>query len=297
MLRWRLLLGTLLIALLIGLFWFDARSSRPGIVLVPLAVLIGLTCGRELLGMVAARGLLPLGWVVDLGIVGIVLSNVQPLFRQGGLAAESEPLATLGYPMAAFTVALLVAFCGEMRRYEGPGAVMERLALAVFALAYVGVLLSFVVQMRWLGHGRLGIAALASLVIVVKMCDVGAYTVGRLLGRHKMSPVLSPGKTIEGAAGGIAFACLGSWVAFTWLVPAITTRLSPPPTWGWLGYGLLIGIAGILGDLAESLIKRDTGRKDSSAWMPGFGGVLDLLDSVLFTAPLAYLCWAFGLVG
>jgi phosphatidate cytidylyltransferase len=61
-------------------------------------------------------------------------------------------------------------------------------------------------------------------------------------------------------------------------------------------YGVLIGVIGLLGDLAESLIKRDLGRKDSSAWMPGFGGVLDLLDSILFAAPVAYLCWAGGLL-
>jgi phosphatidate cytidylyltransferase len=61
----------------------------------------------------------------------------------------------------------------------------------------------------------------------------------------------------------------------------------------WLFYGVLLGIAGIFGDLAESLIKRDVGRKDSSTWMPGFGGVLDLLDSLLFAAPVAWLCWIF----
>ena len=64
----------------------------------------------------------------------------------------------------------------------------------------------------------------------------------------------------------------------------------------WLAYGVIIGVVGLLGDLAESLIKRDLGRKDSSAWMPGFGGVLDLLDSILFAAPVAYLCWVAGLV-
>ena len=66
--------------------------------------------------------------------------------------------------------------------------------------------------------------------------------------------------------------------------------------WRWIVFGLAVGAAGLLGDLAESLLKRDAGRKDSSPWMPGFGGVLDLLDSILFAAPVAYLCWATGLV-
>jgi len=136
----------------------------------------------------------------------------------------------------------------------------------------------------------------ASLVIVVKMGDIGAYTCGRLVGRHKMTPTLSPGKTWEGAVGGMVFACLGSYLALEWLAPALTGAASRLP-WGWLPYGVIVGIAGMVGDLAESLLKRDVGCKDSSTWMPGFGGVLDLLDSVLFAAPVAYLCWALGLVG
>jgi phosphatidate cytidylyltransferase len=136
------------------------------------------------------------------------------------------------------------------------------------------------------------------LVIVVKMGDTGAYTVGRLIGRHKMAPRLSPGKTIEGAAGAILFACLGGWLSFRYLGPVMVF-----PTWhdshcaagGWWIYGLCLGIAGLIGDLAESLIKRDIGRKDSSTWMPGFGGILDILDSLLLAAPIAWFCWAWGI--
>jgi phosphatidate cytidylyltransferase len=204
----------------------------------------------------------------------------------------------LGWPLAAFVVMVLAAFCVEMRRYTAPGRVMEQLSAAIFALAYVGLLFSFLAQLRLVAGGALGVPAIASLVIVVKMGDTGAYTVGRLVGRHKLAPVLSPGKTIEGGVGGLVFACLGSWVAIEWLLPQLRpvgmAKLSP--TWGWLAYGLIVGIAGMLGDLAESLIKRDLGRKDSSDWMPGFGGVLDVLDSILFAAPVAYLCWAFGVV-
>jgi phosphatidate cytidylyltransferase len=109
-----------------------------------------------------------------------------------------------------------------------------------------------------------------------------------------MAPVLSPGKTIEGALGGIAFACLGSWLALDVLFPAMTGGDELPPRL-WLAYGAVIGLCGMAGDLAESLLKRDVGRKDSSDWLPGFGGVLDLLDSVLFAAPVAYVWW--NLVG
>ena len=135
------------------------------------------------------------------------------------------------------------------------------------------------------------------------MGDTGAYTVGRLCGgrffRRKLAPKLSPGKTIEGAIGGLAFACIGAAVAFEWLVPQMIGDSTGGGTsvGRWLFFGLVVAAAGMVGDLAESLLKREAGRKDSSDWLPGFGGVLDLLDSILFAAPIAYLCWASGLVG
>ncbi|HEY2826642.1 MAG TPA: phosphatidate cytidylyltransferase, partial [Pirellulales bacterium] len=138
---------------------------------------------------------------------------------------------------------------------------------------------------------------LLSLIVVVKMGDPGAITVGSLFGRHKMAPKLSPGKTWEGAGGAMLFAVGGSWVVFHLLRPRLISGEIPAPAlWQWICYGLLVGVAGMLGDLAESLLKRDAGQKNSSAWMPGLGGVLDVLDSILFAAPVAYLCWAAGLV-
>ena len=112
-----------------------------------------------------------------------------------------------------------------------------------------------------------------------------------------MAPSLSPNKTIEGAIGALVVACLTSWATFRWLLPSPTgPEVAGEPSQGWVLFGLLIGVAGIVGDLAESLLKRGAARKDSSDWMPGFGGVLDLLDSVLLAAPVAYVCWALGLV-
>ncbi len=136
-----------------------------------------------------------------------------------------------------------------------------------------------------------------SLVVVVKMGDIGAYTVGRLIGRHKMAPRLSPGKTWEGLSGGLVFACVGSCAIFGWLVPWMRLEAAESGIIGWIVYGLLVGLAGVLGDLSVSLLKRDAGRKDSSQWIPGFGGVLDLLDSILIAAPAAYVLWVTGLVG
>ncbi|MGE3407021.1 MAG: phosphatidate cytidylyltransferase [Pirellulales bacterium] len=291
MLRWRLLLGTAFIAALAGLCWLDLHAAMPGIWLMPLVLVLSLVGTQELLGLLKARGLRPIAWPLYVGNLAVVASNWAAVLH------ANSTLGPLGWPLLVLALAVLLAIMAQMRRYTGPGAVMEQLGLSMFCLVYVGLLLSFVCQLRLIGGGRTGLAAVVSLLIVVKLCDVGAYTFGRLFGRHKMSPILSPGKTWEGAAGGLALACLGAWLALHVLAPRISVQALPAGPWyGWAAFGLVVGMAGILGDLAESLIKRDVGRKDSSTWMPGFGGVLDLLDSILFAAPVAYLLWALKLV-
>ena len=100
-------------------------------------------------------------------------------------------------PLWALAVGMLMIFVGEMRRYEQPGGALAKIAVGVFSLVYVGLMFTFAVQIRlfW------GVGAIAAWIISVKMGDIGAYTVGRLFGRNKMSPTISPGKTVEGALG------------------------------------------------------------------------------------------------
>ena len=296
MLRWRILLGVVIVSVLIGLCWLDSRAPVPGIVLFPRLVVSVLLASRDVLQLVEASGMRPQRWVVYCGnLLLISCSWGACLWHEftgsiaTGLADEGwQRSATASmWTLLALAAVVLLAFVAEMRRFERPGGVTGNLAAAIFSMTYLGLLLSFIVQLRmaW------GIPGLASMVIVVKMSDTGAYTVGRLIGRNKMAPGLSPGKTIEGAAGALVFACIGSWLTFTWLVEL-------PTAWpGWLLFGLLVGMMGMAGDLAESLLKRDAMQKDSSDWMPGFGGVLDIFDSMLLAAPVAFACWAFGLVG
>lgn len=155
----------------------------------------------------------------------------------------------------------------------------------VWIVAYLGLLPSFFAQLRWLegpGEPNRGTLALALAIFVPKMGDTGAYFTGRLLGRHRMAPVLSPKKTWEGAAGGLATAVLAA-IGIDSLGPVLRGGIGAA-----IGFGITVGLAGLLGDLAESLIKRDCRRKDASQAMPGFGGVLDVVDSIVFAAPVAY---------
>jgi phosphatidate cytidylyltransferase len=161
---------------------------------------------------------------------------------------------------------------------------IETMAVTLFGLIYVAWLANFITRINFAtvnGHYWV-----MFVVVVTKFTDIGAYLVGSTLGRHKMIPRISPKKTWEGTIGGMLSAVGGSWLCF---------RVIPQLSNDGLNYlhvvllGLLLGGGAVIGDLAESLIKREAGVKDSSTWLPGHGGALDLIDSLLFTAPLLYV--------
>jgi phosphatidate cytidylyltransferase len=137
------------------------------------------------------------------------------------------------------------------------------------------------------------IGALAGTVLVMFpiavtwATDTGAYTLGRMFGRHKLIPSVSPSKTVEGALGGLLFSILGTWLYVQFLLEPFS-QLSLAPL-GILVFAIVVGIVGQVGDLAESLLKREAGVKDSSKLLPGHGGILDRFDSLLFVLPVAYL--------
>lgn len=290
MLRHRLLVGTLLIAAFAGFCWLEAHQSLNlprGAWLFPVALVLSLLASGEVLHLLKSAGYKPIGWLVYAGSFFVIAATGVPVF--GPVRFSRGPLETLGWPLVALTIVVLMAVAVEVVSYRPQQKALANLMSTIFAMAYVGLLMSFLVQLDLLG--------LLSLIIVVKMADTGAYTIGRLIGRHKMTPHLSPGKTWEGALGALLFAVLGAWIVFTFLRPRLTNSIAPgPEAWQWIVYAIIIAISGMFGDLAESLLKREAGQKNSSSWMPGLGGVLDVLDSILFAAPVAYLCWAVGLV-
>ena len=162
---------------------------------------------------------------------------------------------------------------------------IETMAVTFFGLVYVAWLCNFATRINFATpNGRFWVMY---LVVVTKFTDIGAYLIGTMFGRHKMTPRISPKKSWEGTAGGIAFAVGSSLIC----MHLLRDKLVPEglDVTHAVVLGLLLGSAAAVGDLAESLIKREADVKDSSTWLPGHGGALDLIDSLLFTAPLLYV--------
>ncbi|HEX6983732.1 MAG TPA: phosphatidate cytidylyltransferase, partial [Planctomycetaceae bacterium] len=173
-----------------------------------------------------------------------------------------------------------------------PGGHAATLGAEVFVVSYVGVLLATAAELRWTGGGRLGYLALGSLVVGAKVGDIGGYTFGRLFGKRKLAPILSPGKTRAGAVGAILTAAVGTALWLRYAGPLFDRQAAVGSWPHLLAFGAVLGVVGLIGDLCESLLKRDAGQKDASHLMPAFGGLLDLIDSILYAAPVALLLWA-----
>lgn len=179
------------------------------------------------------------------------------------------------------TFVLLALLLYQYVRY-GTSAVFANCGANYFSIVYLGLLSGFVLAIRI----DFGLWPLLMFVFVIKSSDIGAYAIGAPFGRHKFSPKISPSKTWEGMAGAVAAAVI---------VAIIFTRIFGIMSW-WLAaiFGFCFAFIGQLGDLAESMIKRDAEQKDSANNVPGFGGILDIIDSPLLAAPFAYLFFMFG---
>jgi len=180
---------------------------------------------------------------------------------------------------------LLGAFIRLVVRQEEHRAPITTAALTILGLMYVPFLFSFVALLAFMpGNPDQNRFLLIYLLAVTKFSDVGAYVVGSLIGRHKMIPRISPGKTWEGFAGAI-LTSLGISIALVYVMGEHVRALSFRDG---IILGLLLPLISVVGDLAESVVKRDASIKDSGRTIPGIGGALDLIDSILFTAPVLY---------
>jgi phosphatidate cytidylyltransferase len=257
---------------------------------------VGVTLGaREITALLGRTGAKPSGNAVVGGVLLIVFANWAPhvlgLYDTptDGRFDPLAPIHVMSWSLWAYAAIVMSVFLAQSVQFDRPGATTATIAGTLLAVAYVGLLGSFVIQMRWLDGKFHGLIPLVYLVATTKMSDTGAYTLGRIAGRRKLWPRLSPNKTVEGALGGT----IGG-VAAALIVTAVARYALGAESLSWLsaiGFGLVVGTAAQLGDLMESMIKRDCDRKDASDTLPGFGGVLDVLDSVLFAGPVAYGYW------
>jgi phosphatidate cytidylyltransferase len=201
------------------------------------------------------------------------------------LLPVTEGLEVHGFTARGILAALVMVSLADALLFEPDLArAPRRVGLAVLGAAYPGILLAMVVRLRQLPDG---VAWLVLTLAVTWLNDTGAYFAGRSYGRHKLYPRISPSKTWEGAAGGLAASVAGALVvkAIGWL-PQL-------PWWGGVIVGAGAAVLGPLGDLSESMLKRAYGAKDSSSLLPGHGGVLDRVDALLFTAPFVLFCASF----
>jgi phosphatidate cytidylyltransferase len=288
-LRNRLTYGTLMLAGLFGLLWLDQAAQRwtinlnppwgiGGIGLMVLLMIVLPFATMELATLFAAENVKPYLSVAAVGSGLLVLHAFATQFpRFKPIAASTLAFIIVLVPLAA---ALRRALAKQTQQ------AITRMAGTVLASLYLGGLGWFLIALR-VKHGtRFSGSTMSILMIllVVKFTDIGAYFGGRALGKHKLIPWLSPGKTWEGlicgmlTAGAVGAACAPRVYQLTWNKAFV--------------FGVLIGGIGQVGDLLESMMKRDAEVKDSGKLVPGFGGILDIIDSPLLAAPFAYLLFS-----
>lgn len=310
MLKYRIVFGPLMILALLGIIWLDDRLDQvvltdtpwqslflgrtylpAGLLMLAGLVILIVLASRELCRIFHAENVPASPFMVGLsGVLGAVLVYIIP-YR---LDAHYTIAIYASFMVGLFIMAL-VRHSFMARRTEGAVTVA---AATMMALIYLGALPGFYIAIRrW--HSAWLIAA---IFLVVKCSDIGAYFTGRAFGRHKLIPWLSPGKTWEGFFGGLALSAAVA-VLFVFLanrydalgfyrqdVVNLERVFVPvdPPLWYAAIAGVVLGGMGVVGDLTASLFKRDAGIKDSGKSIPGFGGVIDVVDSPIIVAPFAY---------
>jgi phosphatidate cytidylyltransferase len=287
MLRTRLIAGSLLAAAMGAVLVADAQLAPYYPCLFACVLLMGALCAHEFRLLLPVETRPPAVLSVG-GVLLLIASNWYfPVFAG---THSVEPLPRFAdpwrLPLFVFTALVMAALLDQMMRYREPGTSIARVANAVLLFAYLGLLPGLFAQLRWLPD--ISGLALTAAIFVPKVGDIGAYFTGRFLGRHKFSPLLSPKKTWEGFIGGMV-AAAGTAVGLSYAGPLFPGGLLEAVAFGWS-----LGLAGVLGDLAESMLKRDAQVKDAAKSVPGFGGVLDVVDSVLFAAPVAYWWLSFA---
>lgn len=293
----RIVFGSILIALLVAMFWLDWTWSRDvydaatgrwvaaaggdawlrGVLVAAVMGVISLAAVREMAGFSKAVAVRLLPAAAVLGSLALVSL---PYW-----ARQVAPVVSGGLVLATVTMVLAAVFGEQMAHRQTEGA-FARIAATALTVLYIGGCGGMIVEIRM----QYSTAVLILFLAAVKCTDIGAYFTGSMIGRHKLIPWLSPGKSWQGLAGGLIAAALVSGL-LAWVL-GVHLSGRPLAVGPAALFGACVGLMGQFADLCESLLKRSAGTKDSGALVPEFGGVLDMLDSPLLAAPLAYLLLA-----
>lgn len=302
MFRLRLISAIALISLLVTVVWMDywyPLFGVAGLWMWPLGFYAALATAAEFTKLAASGGHLLSRTPILVGVAVVYLVASVPLFW--GFSGERYPadcpVGIVGWTALALPLTLFGLSALQMIYYQQDGKALERLSIAGLVILYVGGCSSFWVILRTQAPAQWSLLTLVGIIAVTKLADIGAYVSGKLMGRTKLCPAISPGKTWEGLLGGFAFAAVGSWIFFLQFVPWM--QPTKPVTLGHFGpilLALLLTMTGLVGDLTESLIKRDVGSKDSGKLLPGMGGIWDVTDSLLPSAVVGFLGVVAGLV-
>ena len=273
-----LLWTVVLASLFSGLRWLSDFVFLAAMMLLAAAGL------HEFYGMVERRGMGCFRWV---GLAGGILLMLGTFFHcTGRLGIHAAPSRVNDFE-AGFLILFVLGLCLRHLFDRNAKDGLPTIAATLLGLMYVPYLLNFIQKINYFpvlvpGDGAFYVVY---FIVVTKFSDMGAYLTGSLIGRHKMIPRISPGKTWEGFGGAVFFSTAAS-LLFSHLAKNHLLGM----TWQHAAVlGVLLSVGAVVGDLIESLFKRESGLKDSGTLFPGIGGILDLLDSLLFNAPLMYL--------
>lgn len=326
-----------LILVAVAFLYVDAAyhiDGAAGFYLIPLLLFFVLGTASDLTGLLTRAGF-PVQRLVTVGGTAMVALSPAIVMIWNAIARWMPellspypvdcPIGQMGWIAITLGLAVAALLVSEMKDYSSQSdadLVLRRLLGGTFIVAYIGVSMAFLVVIRSLGTGNWGLAALLTMIATTKSTDIGAYFTGKAIGKRKLIPRLSPGKTWEGAIGGVVAATIVAMLCLQFLFPAILTGdgepearpdvlietlwgnaqlsglASPdtpppltPPLWLAVVLGPVLAISGMVGDLAESLVKRACNSKDSGDWLPGMGGVWDVTDSLIFASLPAFLCF------
>ncbi|GJM19168.1 MAG: phosphatidate cytidylyltransferase [Phycisphaeraceae bacterium] len=254
--------------------WTGDGTFPPCMFVLPITVLLSVVASRELSALLKSKGVEAARRVnATLAVAGLLLAAFVPSGWSGvggaGVINASVGLVIVGS----------IAYYARGQRVEG---MLAAAGGALMSFAYLGLLMGFAVLIR----REQSVWVLVWVVVVTKSCDIGAFFTGTAIGKRKLIPWLSPGKTWEGLFGGLATSAVVGALGVVALESWAGVRVSGP--WAAAGAGVVFGFVGQCGDLLASLLKRDAGVKDSGRTLPGFGGVLDVIDSPLLVLPVAF---------